>query len=219
MLDPTPAKSDLIDIDSIDAIDRLAALMRGQMLAGPHAEPTMVRPFGPINVLAIGSDRTTGDCLGPLVGEYLLGIPGINVYGTLDAPVHAANMGEIVPEITGYTIAVDAALGTPVGAVSVRKGPLAPGAAFGRQLPSVGDIAVSGLVCEAGPLGFERLRSVRLGFVRRVAQVIAVSIAASVGRPLAATSGMPRAELGEFTLDLSDTSMFGYESLGEAGSR
>ncbi|MCC7078138.1 MAG: spore protease YyaC [Acidimicrobiia bacterium] len=161
----------VIGHDGTDAVARMAAELHRIMGGTPQQA---------VNILAIGSDRTTGDCLGPLVGEYLLAA-GLNVYGTLDAPVHAANMIEIVPEITGFTIAVDAALGNPVGGISVRPGPLAPGAAFGRELPPVGNISISGLVCETGPLGFERLRSVRLGFVRRVARTIALGIAAGIG--------------------------------------
>lgn len=147
-------------------------------------------PSLPVNVVAIGSDRTTGDCLGPLVGDYLLSCPSVRVHGTLDAPVHAANMAGIIPGIQGCTIAVDAALGDPVGAASVRPGPLAPGAAFGRTLPSVGDVAVSALVCEAGPLGFERLRSVRLGVVRSMARTIAAAIAHALGDTVVATDAL-----------------------------
>ncbi len=135
----------------------------------------------PINLLAIGSDRTTGDCLGPLVGEYLRHLPEFVVHGTLDTPVHAANFTSVLPRISGFTVAVDAALGNPIGGISVRRGSLAPGAAFGRDLPPVGDLAVSALVCEPGPMGFERLRSVRLNFVRQLAHDIALSLALAAG--------------------------------------
>lgn len=165
----------LVMFDEPHAVSKLADVLRVAIDSSPEQS---------INLFAIGSDRTTGDCLGPLVGEFLSGTPLINVYGTLDAPIHAANMAEIVPEITGFTIAVDAALGSPVGGISVRSGPLAPGAAFGQKLPDVGNVSISGFVCEAGPLGFERLRSVRLGFVRNVARTIssALMIAIESGR-------------------------------------
>lgn len=173
--------------DAADAHVRLAAILRTEMGAAVGADR--------VNVMAIGSDRTTGDCLGPLVGEYLSGVGPFVVYGTLDEPLHAANMGNVVRGIDGFTIAIDAALGSPVGGISVRRGPLAPGAAFGRELPHVGDIAISALVCEAGPLGFERLRSVRLGFVRDVAHAIAVSLAGAIGAPLASGPGVPEPQL------------------------
>lgn len=183
-----------MSFDRPDSVERVAAELRGMI--GPC-------PEYPVNVLAIGSDRTTGDCLGPLVGEYLLGMGKVNVYGTLDSPVHAANMIEVVPEITGFTVAVDAALGSPVGGISVRKGPLAPGAAFGRELPVVGNVSISGLVCETGPLGFERLRSVRLGFVRRVARTIAHGIAAGVGFELQPGTGLTGPAGDDEILDLA----------------
>ncbi len=154
----------------------------GETLAGALSEVLAPARNGfPVNVLAIGSDRTTGDCLGPLVGEFLAGQPGVSVYGTLDAPVHAANLTEVVQGVQGFTIAVDAALGNPVGGICVRMDGLTPGAAFGRSLPTVGNISISALVCAPGPLGFERLRSVRLGFVRRMAHVIATGVAGAVG--------------------------------------
>ena len=42
--------------------------------------------------LCIGTDRATGDALGPLVGSYLLKNGLENVYGTVDEPVHAENL-------------------------------------------------------------------------------------------------------------------------------
>lgn len=174
---------DVVTYDAADAHLRLSANLRTEMGVGVFADR--------INVLAIGSDRTTGDCLGPLVGDFLSGVGPFVVYGTLDEPLHAANMADVVRSVAGYTIAIDAALGNPVGGISVRRGALAPGAAFGRELPHVGDIAISALVCEAGPLGFERLRSVRLGFVRDIAHTIAVSLAGAVGVALTSGPGVP----------------------------
>ena len=48
--------------------------------------------------LCIGSDRVTGDCLGPYVGYQLfehLDAHGIYIYGTLKEPVHALNLEKI----------------------------------------------------------------------------------------------------------------------------
>lgn len=174
---------DVVAYDAVDAHVRLAAVLRAEMGPAVHADR--------INIMAIGSDRTTGDCLGPLVGEYLSGVGPFVVYGTLDEPVHAANMAAVLEEVDGFTVAIDAALGNPVGGISVQRGALTPGAAFGRELPPVGNVAVSALVCEAGPLGFERLRSVRLGFVRDVAHAIAVALAGSIGASLETGPGVP----------------------------
>lgn len=57
-------------------------------------------PFDPTEcvVVCVGSDRSTGDCLGPLVGTSLLKQPrpGLRVYGTLDEPVHAGNLQAVI---------------------------------------------------------------------------------------------------------------------------
>jgi len=168
----TQEKYFIVPFDAPDALNNLLSTLRDCLPSIPEDAP--------VNILAIGSDRTTGDCLGPLVGDYLSEKRRFRVFGTLDNPVHATNLVDIVPEIQGFTIAVDAALGSPIGGIAIRKGGLAPGAAFGRQLPSVGNISVSGLVCKNGPLSFERLRSVRLGFVRHLAHLISTAISLSV---------------------------------------
>ncbi len=46
-------------------------------------------------VLCIGTDRVTGDSLGPLVGTFLHAYGSdryLSIYGTLDFPVHALNL-------------------------------------------------------------------------------------------------------------------------------
>ena len=47
-----------------------------------------------IMFLCIGTDRSTGDSLGPLVGHMLRSrrLKGAAVIGTLDKPVHAMNL-------------------------------------------------------------------------------------------------------------------------------
>ena len=47
--------------------------------------------------LCIGSDRVTGDCLGPYIGHLLTPheTGHIFVYGTLSSPVHALNLEKI----------------------------------------------------------------------------------------------------------------------------
>ena len=54
-----------------------------------------------IILLCIGSDRSTGDSLGPLVGHKLSKYPlqQVSVYGTLEEPVHAANLEYKISQI------------------------------------------------------------------------------------------------------------------------
>jgi hypothetical protein len=50
----------------------------------------------PIVIVCVGTDRSTGDSLGPLVGTALARFhsPLFHLYGTLDEPVHAVNLEE-----------------------------------------------------------------------------------------------------------------------------
>src|SRR5690606_27277843 len=77
----------------------------------------MLEPAGDraISLICIGTDRATGDSLGPLVGRTLtaLRLP-IRVFGTLKAPVGANNLNEALAEVNArgdFVIAVDASLG------------------------------------------------------------------------------------------------------------
>lgn len=124
--------------------------------------------------LCIGSDRVTGDCLGPYIGHSLsrLHIPGIFVYGTLAEPVHALNLAETNKKIkaahpSALTIAIDAALGTKkhLGYVTIGNGALYPGAGVQKELPPVGDIHITGIVNISGLLEQMTLQTTRLSTV------------------------------------------------------
>ena len=59
----------------------------------------------PIVFVCIGTDRSTGDSLGPLIGTLLeeKSIHPFHVYGTLDHPIHALNLAEKLIEIKDKT--------------------------------------------------------------------------------------------------------------------
>lgn len=112
-----------------------------------------------IILLCIGSDKVSGDCLGPLVGSKLteneLTIPH---YGTLAAPIHAANLTETLFAIEKkypdpFFIVVDAAVGEKkrIGMVSIRHDPLSPGQGIGKNIKPIGHLTITGLVEEATP--------------------------------------------------------------------
>ena len=80
--------------------------------------------FTQLVILCIGSDRSTGDALGPLVGSMLKELrPGkAIIQGTLTHPVHALNLEETRSAIknkynSAAILAIDAGLGN--GKVSV----------------------------------------------------------------------------------------------------
>jgi putative sporulation protein YyaC len=137
-------------------------------------------------VLCIGTDRSTGDALGPLVGERLAPLVAgrAAVYGTLDEPVHASNLPETLERLRArhprpFTVAVDACLGRvdSVGTISVGAGPLQPGAGVNKALPEVGQAYVTGTVNVAGFMEYFVLQNTRLSLVMRMAEVIGDGLA------------------------------------------
>lgn len=136
-------------------------------------------------ILCIGTDRSTGDALGPLTGTRLKALHGYpHVFGTLDEPVHATNLPEALRAIAGllanpYVIAVDACLGRleSVGCVTLGRGPLRPGAAVNKDLPPVGDACITGIVNVGGFMEHLVLQSTRLNLVMKMADAIAGGLA------------------------------------------
>ncbi|MGI6711265.1 MAG: spore protease YyaC [Bacillota bacterium] len=139
-------------------------------------------------VLGIGTDRSTGDSLGPLVGWFLQQQKAFfSIYGTLDEPVHAANLSDKLKEIernhhNPLIIAVDACLGRPenVGIVTLSEGELNPGAGVHKKLPAVGNISFTGIVNVSGYMEFIVLQNTRLNIVMRMASLISNSIISGV---------------------------------------
>lgn len=136
-------------------------------------------------LLCIGTDRSTGDCLGPLVGSKLdlLQQDFFIVCGTLDKPVHASNLKEILDMIhkqnsNPFIVAIDACLGRleSVGYVQLGDGSLLPGAGVNKNLPPVGQIHITGVVNVGGYMEYMILQNTRLNLVMRLADVIADGI-------------------------------------------
>ena len=139
-------------------------------------------PARPVVTVCIGTDRSTGDSLGPLVGMLLerKKPAGTPVFGTLDQPVHAVNLRDTLEEIgrsfrDPFIIAVDASLGqlASVGSVQLCEGPVRPGAGVNKQLPPVGHIHLTGVVNVGGFMEYLVLQNTRLSVVMGMAEVIA----------------------------------------------
>lgn len=143
----------------------------------------------PLVFLCVGSDRATGDCLGPLLGymlnHYSENKPGAKnhdnffVYGTLSQPVHAKNLNEIILTIYNrhnnpFIIAVDASLGkaSHIGYYTLGEGPLKPGAGVNKELPDIGDIHITGIVNMSGLLDQMLLQTTRLNIVMKLVEQI-----------------------------------------------
>ena len=138
-------------------------------------------PERPIILLCIGIDRSTGDCLGPLVGTKMdqLNQDFFIVYGTLDNPGNASNLRETLQEINThfkypFIIAVDACLGRleNVGSIQLGNGSLQPGAGVNKELPPVGHVHITGVVNVGGFMEYLVLQNTRLNLVMRLADVI-----------------------------------------------
>jgi putative sporulation protein YyaC len=139
----------------------------------------------PIVFVCIGTDRSTGDSLGPLIGTLLeeKDISPFHVYGTLDDPIHAVNMEEKLIQIkqkhfNPFVIGIDACLGRlkSVGSIQVGNGPVKPGAGVNKDLPEVGNIHITGIVNVSGFMEFFVLQNTRLNLVLRMAKTIAGGI-------------------------------------------
>lgn len=135
--------------------------------------------------LCIGTDRSTGDSLGPLIGYKLnqQGIPNARVFGTLENPVHAMNLEESIEEVKrrhpkAIVVAVDASVGNAehVGFATLGRGSIRPGLGVKKELDAVGDIFITGIVGSAKNGDPLMLQSVRLSMVMRLADCISRSI-------------------------------------------
>lgn len=133
-----------------------------------------------IVIICIGSDRATGDCLGPLVGDKLRKCDNpFYVYGTLENPVHAGNLPSTLDKINSVhkdplIIAIDASLGTNrhVGFVTMGKGSLKPGIGVNKELPRVGEIFITGIVNVSGLINQMLIQTTRLSLVMQLAEFI-----------------------------------------------
>lgn len=133
-----------------------------------------------LHFLCLGTDRSTGDAFGPLVGSHLKERGFENVTGTIDDPCHGANLKDKVNEIpnTKYIVAVDSCLGRPgsVGTMQVVKGSIKPGTGVGKNLGEYGDASIIGIVNVSGFMEYFVLQSTRLSMVMDLAHMTSEAI-------------------------------------------
>lgn len=134
----------------------------------------------------IGTDKCTGESLGPLIGTKLEKRKGIkskvDIYGTLNHPIHSMNLEDTFNEIdeeTNLIIVIDAALSgdAEVGDIIIDTGSIFPGIAVGKKLTPRGDISISGIIGKSeNELNMEILFSTRLAIVYNLAEEIELSL-------------------------------------------
>ena len=137
-------------------------------------------------ILCIGTDRATGDSLGPLIGYKLSKFPSknlVHVYGTLKEPVHAKNLDKTVEKIyknhrNPMVIAIDASLGSTnhIGYLTIGKGSIKPGAGVRKNLKEVGNIFITGIVNLGGLMEMTMLQNTRLSIVMDMADIISTGL-------------------------------------------
>lgn len=182
--------SNLQNCDSLNINTPMASVDFSIMLS-KYIDLYYTHPYKEFVILCIGTDRSTGDALGPIVGHKLITsisrYSNIYVYGTLDDPVHAKNLKEKIDEIYStfsnpFILAIDACLGKMdrIGYISVGKGPLKPGAGVNKNLPAVGNIHITGIVNLAGYMEYMVLQNTRLSLVMKMADTLVSSIKYSI---------------------------------------
>jgi putative sporulation protein YyaC len=141
-------------------------------------------------ILCIGTDRATGDSLGPITGHKLISTVDsgdVSIFGTLEKPVHAKNIHQTLDYIHAaydnpFIAAIDACLGKPesVGYITIGEGPINPGAGLSKSLPTVGNMSITGIVNVAMGMDFAVLQNTRLHLVVKMAEVIHAGIYAGL---------------------------------------
>lgn len=173
----------VIDINDRYSFHRFSSMFK------THLHSTMDERYKSLVILCIGTDRSTGDSLGPIVGYKLSNLyyQNIAVYGTLDEPVHAKNLSTKVNEIhdrfvNPFIIAIDACLGRQenIGHINISDGPIYPGAGVNKKLLPVGHINVTGIVNVSGYMEYMVLQNTRLSIVMKMADVITRGIMCSM---------------------------------------
>ena len=173
------------DISYYDTSGRFEAERFASHLNRLIMEELRTQGKGGVIFLCIGTDRSTGDSLGPLVGYKLRGkrLRRAAVIGTLERPVHAMNLDLYVRYIRLHypdcvVVAIDASVGSPdhVGFATLGRGALQPGLGVSKDLEAVGDISITGIVGGGGSPDPVMLQSVRLSMVMKMADCICDSI-------------------------------------------
>jgi putative sporulation protein YyaC len=177
------AKKSVIDINDNCASINFSNLFKY------HIYSNMDSTYKSLVLVCIGTDRSTGDSLGPMVGYKLskFKCDGITIYGTLDEPVHAKNLTSKLGEVfvnhqKPFVVAIDACLGHQqnVGHINIANGPIYPGAGVNKNLLPVGNINVTGIVNVSGYMEYFVLQNTRLNLVMKMADIITQGIITSI---------------------------------------
>ena len=174
------ANVNCVDVNSPFAIVDFSNLILEQLSSSIENHQDLV-------ILCIGTDRSTGGSLGPLVGyklfPYMSSYERVHLIGTLEEPVHAKNLSDTISMIKSrhseaLVLAIDASLGhhNKIGYITIKKGPLKPGLGVNKKLPFIGDISITGVVNVGGMMEYMVLQNTRLSLVMNMADIISKGI-------------------------------------------
>lgn len=134
--------------------------------------------------ICIGSDLVLGDSLGPLVGTLLKNknLPAF-IYGTLSFPVTAKEIEKARTLLkkthpNSPIIAIDAAVGdqSDVGLIRVINKGLKPGLGVNKNLGTIGDVSIIGVVAPKSNNNVNLFNLTRLNLIYTMAEQIANGI-------------------------------------------
>lgn len=135
-------------------------------------------------IVCIGTDGVAGDSLGPFVGTILKqkNIPAF-IYGYLDSPITAyevPSLGEFLKKTHPDTavLVIDSAVGRQedIGVIKISDSGLKPGLGANKDLPTVGNVSIMGIVEKKSKSSIEKLKQTRLRLIWQMANIIADGI-------------------------------------------
>ena len=158
-------------------------------LLDSHLEALLPLHHHELVIVCIGTDRATGDSLGPLIGYKLtdLDFDHVFLYGNLETPVHAKNLESMMDTINechpnALVIAIDACLGAMenVGSIAIGKGSIKPGAGVQKELDPIGHLHITGIVNFSSFMNMVVLQNTRLSLVMKMADIISAGLRHSI---------------------------------------
>lgn len=149
------------------------------------------KAFSDLIFLCIGTDRLTGDCFGPLVGDKLKGninniTMNARVYGSLEEPIIQSNVNSKINEIyikydNPCIVAIDAALSTEenIGKIIVTNNSLKLGKGLQKNIAQIGNISIKGVIGKkrkSRKKNMEILQNTSLNIVMNMASIVSNGI-------------------------------------------
>ena len=136
-------------------------------------------------IICIGSDLAIGDSLGPLLGTLLQEkLQGkVYIYGTLSMPITAKEVNvtsKIVKLLhpSSKILVVDAGVGdkNDIGLIKIGDYGIKPGLGVNKNLPTIGDASIIGIVAEKQNAMTNIFSFTRLRLIYKMSKVISSGI-------------------------------------------